>query len=134
MLPLALLCAACSGSLPRPPSGPVPKDAFTDEVPYPPPAARVEVITKRTNERAVWVDGQWEWDGETWKWLSGRWMLPPPGAYFTPWTAVRRPDGRLFFARATWRSRDGKPLDFGFGHDVCPPGTAAPQGSQVAGQ
>src|ERR1700722_16004363 len=37
------LLPACLGSLPRPPTGPIPPDAM-NEVPYPPPPARVETV------------------------------------------------------------------------------------------
>ena len=89
------------------------------EVPYPPPPARVEITPPRGSDRDVWIDGQWEWDGKMWKWLPGTWMTPPENAYFTPWTAVRTRDGRLLFARAAWRSKDGRPLDVASGRDVC---------------
>src|SRR6185503_17526202 len=105
-LSLALL-SGCSSSLPRPPAGRVPADAMTQEVPYPPPPARVEVIPPKKGERDVWIDGQWDWDGQAWKWLAGQWMTPPADAYFTPWTAARRGDGRLFFAPAAWRDKYG---------------------------
>jgi hypothetical protein len=67
----------------------------------------------------VWLDGQWTWGGKTWNWLPGAWVTPPKGGYFTPWTAARRADGRLFFTPATWRTRDGHALDFGPGRDRC---------------
>jgi hypothetical protein len=115
---LALPALACSSALPRPPLGPTPPDALDRVVPYPPPPARVEIVPPQKDPRAVWIGGQWDWDGRTWKWIAGAWTRPPAGAaYFTPWTAVRRPDGRLFFARATWRDAHGRPL--GFGHEVC---------------
>jgi hypothetical protein len=47
-------------------------------------------------------------------------VSPPVDAYFSPWTTERRSDGRLFFAHATWRARDGRPLDLGPGRDACP--------------
>ncbi len=114
------LTPACSGSLPRPPTGPVPPDAMT-EVPFPPPPARVETVPPRKKDGDVWIDGQWDWDGKAWKWLEGSWTTPPANAYFTRWATERRSDGRLFFARATWRARDGRPLDVAPGHDACPP-------------
>ncbi|APR81351.1 Hypothetical protein A7982_06698 [Minicystis rosea] len=92
----------------------------------------METIPTQEHAGEVWIDGQWEWDGKSWKWLSGRWMTPPAGAYFTPWETERRPDGRLFFARATWRSRDGRPIDLGFGHEACPPGASPRPTGEVA--
>ena len=101
----------CGSSLPKPASGPVPQDALL-EVPYPPPPARVEIIPPRPNTTSVWIDGQWEWVGEKWRWLPGGWVNAPANAYFTPWTTVRRSDGRLFYAKAAWRHvGDAKPLD-----------------------
>jgi hypothetical protein len=117
--------AACSSSLPRPPTGRVPTDALI-EVPYPPPAAHVETIPPQKDSHEVWIDGQWEWDGKEWKWVAGTWMTPPANAYFTPWTTVRRRDGRLFFASAAWRAKDGRPLEVGVGRDVCAPVPVAP--------
>jgi hypothetical protein len=126
----AALSGACSSSLARPAVGRVPKDAFI-EVPYPPPPARVEVIPRQPNDHDawVWVDGQWEWDGKAWKWTAGAWVMPPAGATFTRWTAVRRSDGRLFFARAAWRDRTGRSIDVGGRRTVCPavPAEAAPK-------
>jgi len=127
---LLVLLSGCSGSLPKPPTGPVPPDAMV-EVPYPPPPAHVETTPPRTKVGDVWIDGQWEWDGKMWKWLAGAWMTPPANAYFTRWTAARRADGRLFFARATWRARDGRSLDLGPGRDLCP-SSPAPRATEVA--
>lgn len=123
------LLPACSGSLPKPPTGPVPPEAMV-EIPYPPPPARSEIIPPQKKPADVWIDGQWEWDGKDWKWLAGTWMTPPANAYFTRWTAQRRPDGRLFFAHAAWRRRDGRPLDLGAG-GLCPV-APAPLASEVA--
>lgn len=74
----------------------------------------------------MWVDGQWGWDADAWKWLPGAWMRPPPNAAFTPWTAARVPDGRLFFTPAAWRSRDGRRLGVGLGVDACGAPAALP--------
>jgi hypothetical protein len=115
---LALL-PACSGSLPFPPTGPIPPGALV-EVPYPPPPAHVETIPPQKESRDVWLDGRWEWVGAAWRWLDGTWMSPPAGAYYTPWQTVRSSDGRLFFARATWRAKDGRPLDVTGGGAACP--------------
>ena len=93
----------------------------------------MEITPPQKKDADVWIDGQWEWDGKMWKWLAGGWMTPPANAYFTRWTAVRRPDGRLFFARATWRARDGRSLDLGPGRDLCP-ASPAPRPAEVAGR
>lgn len=116
----ALLLLPACGSIPLPRVGPVPVDAEASEVAYPPPPARVEVIPPRKKDGEVWVGGQWEWMSNSWKWLSGAWVSPPKGAYFTPWSVVRKPDGRLLFTAATWRARGGRALDFGSGNRICP--------------
>ena len=116
------LYVACSSGLSRPPTGEIPPDAFVEVVPYPPPVARVETVPPREDERDVWIDGQWAWNGKTWRWLPGAWVKPPAGAYFTPSAVRRAADGQLYFAPATWRAADGRPL--GFGVEVCaPPGS-----------
>lgn len=115
----AVLLAACS-SIPQPRTGPVPGTARAVEVPYPPPPARVEVVPPPKAKTEVWVNGQWEWTADSWKWVAGTWVSPPAGAYFTPWSTVRKPDGRLFFTAATWRDRKGEAIDIGWGSRVCP--------------
>ena len=116
--------AGCGASLPAPPKGPVPTDGMI-EVPYPPPAARVETIPPHDSTGEVWIDGQWQWDGSDWRWLPGAWTSPPKDAYFTPWTTRRDRDGRLLFAPAAWRSKDGKAIG-AFGQENCPKEGKAP--------
>ena len=114
----------CSSSLSRPPSGPLPADAMV-EVPYPPPPGRVETVPAQKKSAEVWIDGQWEWSGRDWRWVPGTWMVPPPHAYFTPWTTKHDPDGRLLFAPAAWRGKDGKPVDAGSNEQTCALATPA---------
>ena len=132
----ALLCAvltACSSSLPAPPANPVPPDDMF-KIPYPPPPDRAETIPPKKGEKDVWIDGQWDWNGKGWKWSDGAWATPPPGAtYFTPWTTVRKPDGRLLFARATWRSAAGRPVPGGSGAcGATPTSEPQPGGAETA--
>jgi hypothetical protein len=118
------MSSACSKPIPTPPTGPAVREPGV-EVPYPPPPGRVEVIppAKRTDE--VWVNGQWDWDGETWSWIEGSWRVPPQGSHFTPWSAVRKNDGRLMFRSAAWRTADGQRIADPFGEAKCPPLDAA---------
>ena len=130
-----LLCAllpACSGSLPRPPTGPVPPGDMI-EVPYPPPPARVETIPVQKTAGEVWIDGQWEWDGKAWKWREGAWSTPPENAYFTPWMTKRRGDGQLLFARAEWRDKAGRPLNVGTDGQICSAPAPTPTPTPEAG-
>ncbi|MFO0614135.1 MAG: hypothetical protein U0414_16195 [Polyangiaceae bacterium] len=107
---VSALVVGCAARVPRPNTGPTPP-SFDVEVPYPPPAARVEVLSAPKTDTEVWVDGQWEWSADEWRWRSGAWVTPPQGsAYFTPWTTIRRGDGRLFFIPASWRDASGRPI------------------------
>src|SRR6266487_4670900 len=97
-----IAAASCSKSLPTPRTGPHPSDTSYIEVPYPPPAARVEIVPPKPREDAVWVDGEWDWAGNRWAWEAGGWIEPPKRAYFAPWVTYRQDNGRLLFAAGTW--------------------------------
>lgn len=116
---LLLAVAACGTDIARPPTGPTPPGSLV-EVPYPPPAARVETIPPNEDPTKVWVEGQWLWQTKRWKWQAGAWVSPPKDAYFTPWETTRKADGRLYFSRAMWRDATGKPLDVGKDPATCP--------------
>jgi hypothetical protein len=102
-----LALAACGSSLPAPPKGTSPSSAFID-VPSPPPPAKLELVPDHPHERAVWIDGAWEWTGTRWRWKDGGWFAAPaPGVVYSRWE-TRRPGGaRLVFADATWRDPSG---------------------------
>lgn len=100
---LLLGVAACGhAALPRPPYTAHPSEALV-EVPYPPPPARVEFVPDKPKDGAVWIDGEWSWQGTRWAWKRGRWVVPPPGVAYAPWTTVRNGDGTLYIASGTWR-------------------------------
>ena len=117
-LALALLALGFSGCglkpLPHPRWVRQPTSALV-EVPYPPPPARVEFVPKQPSSSAVWVDGEWTWNGRRWGWRVGRWLVPPPDpatplrlpAAFSPWVSVRSFDGTLYVAEGTWRDSRG---------------------------
>lgn len=79
-------------------------------VPYPPPPARVEFIPASPSDRAVWIDGEWLWQGRRYAWKSGRWVEPPPGAAFAPWTFVRDEAGNAYVAEGRFRDAQGTML------------------------
>lgn len=66
-------------------------------VPYPPPAAHVDVVPEApaAMKNAVWVDGQWLWLGRRWWWESGRWVDLLPGQVYAGPRVYRRTDGQL---------------------------------------
>lgn len=112
---MALFWGCGPGALPHPRWVGQPTSALT-EVPYPPPAARVEFVPKQPSDRAVWIDGEWTWGGRRWAWRAGRWIVPPADsltaplylpASFSPWTTVRNGAGTLFFAEGSWRDVRG---------------------------
>jgi hypothetical protein len=102
---LALLIA-CTAPLPRPPYT-AQSTASLVETPFPPPPARAEFIPRQPAKGAVWIDGEWTWRGHRWGWNEGRWVIPPAGASFSPWTTVRGADGTFFFAQGVWRDAHG---------------------------
>ncbi len=105
---MALVLFACGMSrLPAPPYSKQVTSAY-GEVPYPPPPARVEFVPPIPQRGAVWIDGEWTWEGKRWAWKRGRWVTPPAGATFSPWTATRDATGVLYFAEGTWRDAAGR--------------------------
>jgi|CZKU01.1.fsa_nt_gi hypothetical protein len=113
---LVLLVFACAGRLPRPVYVAQPTSALA-EVGYPPPPARVELVPKQPSSDAVWIDGEWQWQGRRWAWRIGRWVVPPEGAKFSPWMMVRGADGVVFYAEGTWRDASH--------HDIAEPAPLA---------
>jgi hypothetical protein len=105
--------AACGSSLPLARTSAVKdQDRVYVDVPYPPPAAQVEVIPPAPDRAAVWVDGEWSWKGRRWAWEPGGWVLPPhKDAFFAPWAiAIRPEDGTMRFSPGSWHAADGTPL------------------------
>jgi hypothetical protein len=77
------------------------------QVPYPPPPARVEFVPDAPDDDAVWVDGEWVWQGRRYAWKPGRWVRAPANASFAPWTSVRDEMGTLYLAEGAWRDAKG---------------------------
>jgi hypothetical protein len=115
LIQAAVFCAAaaCGSSLPLARSG-TPNEGEREyvQVPYPPPAAQVEVIPAAPDRRAVWVDGEWSWKGKRWVWEPGGFVIvPQKDAYFARWTiAVRPEDGTIRFSPGSWYAPDGTRL------------------------
>lgn len=106
-LALAAAALACGGTrAPAPAYVAQPTSALV-EVPYPPPPARVELVPEKPHADAVWIDGEWVWQGRRYAWKPGRWVIPPPGASFAPWVTARGAMGTLYLAEGTWRDAKG---------------------------
>ena len=85
----------------------------TDLVPIttPPPPAKTELIPTRPRvEGVVWLDGEWTFQGKRARWRRGRWVVPPRGARYAPWTEVRGADAQLYFAPGKWLDASGGEL------------------------
>lgn len=98
------LLAAVSGCPPRVPVAPEGSHEgdMPTPVPYPPPAARAEVIPAQPHEDAVWVDGYWMWKGSDYSWSAGRWVRPGPGTVYSRATVLRLRNGELVFYPPKW--------------------------------
>lgn len=101
---VAIAAAACLPPLPVPPLGPQ-EQADPVLVPYPPPPARVDVVSDPPAElkTPVWVDGQWLWRGRRWVWEGGEWVDLKPGQVYAKPIVVRRSDGELVWFQGTFR-------------------------------
>lgn len=107
---LSLLPIACGrASLPTPKTVAQSRGAYRD-VPYPPPAALVEVVPPRPPGDSVWLDGHWVWRAGRYAWERGGWVRPPPGARLAEWDLVYLPDGTLRFAPDVWHAESGQPI------------------------
>jgi len=101
-----LVVGACGSSLPGPPLVSHPLSAYA-EVPYPPPAALVEVVPPSPSSALVWLDGYWKWQGQFYLWMRGGWLLAPAGGSFASWQTFYTKDGLLMFATGAWYTADG---------------------------
>lgn len=107
---LFVALAGCGSSLPRPETT-VHQQRDFEEVPYPPPAALVELIPEPPREAAVWVDGQWTFQGRFYSWERGNWVIPPARARHAPWRYVFTEDGRILFAPGIWYDAQGRRME-----------------------
>jgi hypothetical protein len=124
-IPSAVLLCACGIGVPTTPSYVAQSATDLVVVDYPPPPARAESVPPKPARGAVWIDGEWSARDHKWGWVAGRWVMPPKGAKFSPWTVVRGKDGTLYFARGVWRDASGRPIP--------PPPPLATAGVESAG-
>jgi len=100
------MIAACGPSVREPPAIGQPRSLYVP-VPYPPPAAFVELVPDAPDDNAVWIDGAWAWHGSRYVWRRGGWVKPPAGARYARWKIAYHVDGTIWFAPACWfDSRD----------------------------
>ena len=72
----AALAAPAAAQLPPPPP-PLPDEIRPRVVVVAPPALRVETVVARPAPGYVWARGYWDWDGDSWTWVEGRWAVAP---------------------------------------------------------
>ena len=77
----------------------------------PPPSAKIEHVPDDPGAPCAWLDGHWEWAGETWDWTPGAWVVAEGGCHFALPEAIWVPApgrGLLFYLQGQWyRDRDG---------------------------
>ncbi len=69
MLAAAVLCLFLAGC------------AATVYAPGPPPPAKAEVTPAAPGPNALWVTGNWYWNGNEYVWKSGHWVKNPQGRW-----------------------------------------------------
>lgn len=111
LVALIALACGCASRLPQPETTTHPSGAFVP-VPFPPPPARPEFVPAQPSPAAVWIDGEWRWRRTRWAWVYGRWVEPPGGARFAPWSWHRDAGGQLHYAPGTWRDERGAAIDY----------------------
>jgi len=77
---------------------------------YPPPPGRVEFIPASPRADAVWIDGEWLWQGRRYAWKGGRWVAPPANAKYSPWTGTWGTTGIYYIAEGVWKDSSGQDL------------------------
>lgn len=105
-LTLSMELWCCASSVPVPPHVRHPKNAFI-EVPYPPPAALVEVVPVAPSSSLVWLDGYWSWQDRFYIWIRGGWVFVAAGTAFAPWQTFYTGAGQLMFAPGAWYAASG---------------------------
>lgn len=103
---VSIVLGSCASSVPGPQLLAHPPDAYV-EVPYPPPAALVEVVPASPSSTLVWLDGYWTWQGKLYVWMRGGWVFVPAGERFAPWQSFYTRNGLLMFAPGSWYMPDG---------------------------
>jgi hypothetical protein len=63
------------------------------------------------NDEAVWVDGEWAFQGKVYVWQRGGWTIAPVGARHAPWRFVFARDARLLLAPGTWYDAQGRRIE-----------------------
>ena len=69
----------------------------------PPPPPHAAYVGVAPGPRHAWMEGYWARHGNHWRWMPGRWMVPPRSrAAWVPGRWVPRPGGWVF-VEGYWR-------------------------------
>jgi WXXGXW repeat (2 copies) len=114
----AAVASTAAAQVPPPPP-PLPDEVRPVIVAVAPPAVRVERITvARPGPTYVWARGYWDWDGDSWTWVPGRWAVAPVArATWVPAQYVRVSEGYRYVP-AHWSSQRVVSVETGRGKAV----------------
>ena len=100
----AVLAAPLAAQLPPPPP-PLPDEIRPTIVTIAPPPIRVETVVVRPGPEYVWARGYWDWDGDSWAWVRGRWAVGPTAT--ASWVPARyqRLSGGWEYVPGHWSSQ-----------------------------
>ncbi len=74
---LTAVLAVPAAAQPAPPPPPLPDEVRPMIVVVAPPPLRVETVVARPGPEYVRARGYWDWDGDSWAWVPGRWAVGP---------------------------------------------------------
>jgi hypothetical protein len=60
---------------------------------------------------AMWVDGQWVWEGRRWIWERGRYIVKDPQACFVASRLIFHESGTILYGPGFWMTDDGRRLE-----------------------
>ncbi len=87
---------------------PVPVQSQVVIAPSAPPPPRIEAIPSAPPAQAqtmVWSPGHWTWDGASWSWKQGQYVMrPSPQAVWEPGHWLQRPSGGYVWVDGRWVS------------------------------
>jgi WXXGXW repeat (2 copies) len=101
---MAVLAVPAAAQLPPPPP-PLPDEIRPTIVTIAPPPIRVETVVVRPGPEHVWARGYWDWDGDSWAWVRGRWAVGPTAT--ASWVPARyqRVSGGWEYVPGHWSSQ-----------------------------
>jgi len=94
---------AQKGTLYPYPDGRVYRRATMVQQAPPPPPAYSETVPPPPAPNAVWSPGYWVFDGRSYRWVAGAWLIPPPGAHAYVPAHWENQGDRYVYVQSSWR-------------------------------